>query len=109
MSLSTSFIHRPVGTTLLMVAITLAGGLGYQLLPVAQLPQVDFPTIQAGASLSGGGSFVALNAAKYQGPLSVEWEDSGMDREHGARESCQYVKNIDFATSARAFDAAFAD
>ena len=51
----------------------------------------------------------ALNAAKYQGPLSVEWEDMGMDREHGARESCQYVKNIDFAPSARAFDAAFAD
>ena len=51
----------------------------------------------------------ALNAAKYQGPLSVEWEDMGMDREHGARESCQYVKNIDFAASARAFDAAFAE
>ena len=51
----------------------------------------------------------ALNAAKYQGPLSVEWEDSGMDREHGARESCQFVKNIDFAPSARAFDAAFAE
>ena len=51
----------------------------------------------------------ALNAAKYQGPLSVEWEDSGMDREHGARESCQYIKNIDFAPSARAFDAAFAE
>ncbi len=51
----------------------------------------------------------ALNAAKYQGPLSVEWEDSGMDREHGARESCQYVKNVDFAPSARAFDAAFSE
>ncbi len=50
----------------------------------------------------------ALNAAKYSGPLSVEWEDTGMDREHGARESCQYVKQIDFAPSARAFDAAFA-
>ncbi len=51
----------------------------------------------------------ALNAAKYTGPLSVEWEDSGMDREHGATESCQYVKDIDFAPSARAFDAAFAE
>ena len=51
----------------------------------------------------------ALNAAKYTGPLSVEWEDSGMDREHGARESCQYVKNIDFAPSGRAFDSAFAE
>ena len=51
----------------------------------------------------------ALNACKYQGPLSIEWEDSGMNREHGARESCQYVKNIDFAPSDRAFDAAFGD
>lgn len=51
----------------------------------------------------------ALNAAKYTGPLSVEWEDSGMEREHGAREACQYVKNIDFEPSNRAFDAAFGD
>ena len=42
-------------------------------------------------------------------PLSVEWEDSGMDREHGAREACQFVKNVDFQPSGRAFDAAFAD
>jgi len=51
----------------------------------------------------------ALNGAKYTGPLSVEWEDSGMDREHGAREACQYVKNVDFTPSGRAFDAAFAE
>ena len=49
----------------------------------------------------------ALNDVGYQGPLSVEWEDSGMDREFGAREACQYVRNINFAPSARAFDAAF--
>ena len=53
MSLSTPFIHRPVGTTLLVVAITLAGGLGYGLLPVSPLPQVDFPTIQVSANLPG--------------------------------------------------------
>ena len=49
----------------------------------------------------------ALNDIGYQGPLSVEWEDSGMDREHGARESCEFVKKIDFQSSALAFDAAF--
>ena len=49
----------------------------------------------------------ALNQVGYQGPLSVEWEDSGMDREHGARESCEYVKQVDFAPSNVAFDAAF--
>lgn len=49
----------------------------------------------------------ALNRAGYTGPLSVEWEDSAMDREHGARESCEYVRAIDFAPSGRAFDSAF--
>ena len=49
----------------------------------------------------------ALNRIGYNGPLSVEWEDSGMDREHGAAESCEYVKSIDFKPSNIAFDAAF--
>jgi sugar phosphate isomerase/epimerase len=49
----------------------------------------------------------ALNEVNYQGPLSVEWEDSGMDREHGAREACAFVKRMDFKPSAVAFDAAF--
>ena len=49
----------------------------------------------------------ALNDAGYQGPLSVEWEDSGMDRDAGAREACQFVRRMDFAPSRVAFDAAF--
>jgi len=49
----------------------------------------------------------ALNQIDYQGPLSVEWEDSGMQREHGARESCEFVKKLDFAPSGIAFDGAF--
>jgi sugar phosphate isomerase/epimerase len=49
----------------------------------------------------------ALNDAKYQGPLSVEWEDSGMEREFGAREAAGFVRSKDFAPSGRAFDAAF--
>ena len=49
----------------------------------------------------------ALNDIGYQGPLSVEWEDSGMDREHGARESCAFVKHVDFLPSAHSFDACF--
>ncbi|HOK66002.1 MAG TPA: sugar phosphate isomerase/epimerase [Anaerohalosphaeraceae bacterium] len=48
-----------------------------------------------------------LNQIGYQGPLSVEWEDSGMDRMHGAKEACAFVKKIDFAPSKVAFDAAF--
>src|SRR5882672_2112576 len=53
MSLSTPFIHRPVATTLLTIAITLAGGLAYFFLPVSPIPQVEFPTISVGASLPG--------------------------------------------------------
>lgn len=49
----------------------------------------------------------ALNRINYSGPLSVEWEDGGMDREHGATESAAFVKNIDFTPSKLAFDAAF--
>jgi len=51
----------------------------------------------------------ALNAVKYEGPLSVEWEDSGMERQHGAREACEFVRKLDFAPSNVAFDAAFAE
>lgn len=50
-----------------------------------------------------------LNQVGYNGPLSVEWEDSGMDRDHGAREACQFVQERDFEPSNVAFDAAFAD
>lgn len=49
----------------------------------------------------------ALNALRYDGPLSVEWEDGGMEREAGAREACEFVKRLDFAPSQAAFDAAF--
>lgn len=51
----------------------------------------------------------ALNRVGYEGPLSVEWEDTGMDREHGARESCEFTRGVDFTPSGRAFDAAFED
>jgi len=50
---------------------------------------------------------VALNDVGYQGPLSVEWEDSRMDREHGAKEACEFVKSVDFKPSQVAFDSAF--
>jgi sugar phosphate isomerase/epimerase len=49
----------------------------------------------------------ALNEIGYRGPLSVEWEDAGMEREHGAREACAFLRRIDFEPSQAAFDAAF--
>ncbi|MDE0527223.1 MAG: sugar phosphate isomerase/epimerase [Truepera sp.] len=50
---------------------------------------------------------VALNDIGYGGPLSIEWEDSRMDRVHGATESAAFVKSLDFAPSDIAFDEAF--
>jgi sugar phosphate isomerase/epimerase len=50
--------------------------------------------------------FRALNDIGYAGPLSVEWEDSGMDREFGAAEAARFVRAADFAPSGVAFDAA---
>ena len=53
MNISAPFIVRPIATSLLMVALTVVGGVAYMLLPVAPLPQVDFPTIQVTAQLPG--------------------------------------------------------
>ena len=49
----------------------------------------------------------ALNDIGYDGPLSVEWEDCGMNRDQGAREACEFVNSIDLTPSNVAFDAAF--
>ena len=49
----------------------------------------------------------ALNDIGYAGPLSIEWEDSGMDRVHGAGEACEFVKGLDFPPAGQAFDSAF--
>src|SRR5271154_4391180 len=50
---SALFIRRPVATTLITIAIFLSGAVAFRLLPVAPLPQVDFPTISVGAALPG--------------------------------------------------------
>lgn len=50
---------------------------------------------------------VALNDIGYDGPLSVEWEDIRMNREHGATEAAAFVRNLDFPTNTQSFDAAF--
>ena len=50
--------------------------------------------------------FRALNRIGYAGPLSIEWEDSGMDREYGAQDALAFVRRADFPASSLAFDAA---
>ena len=53
MNISAPFIHRPITTTLIVIAIALAGGIAYKFLPVSPLPQVEFPTINVNAGLPG--------------------------------------------------------
>jgi multidrug efflux pump len=71
MSISTPFIQRPVATTLLLAAVTMAGGIAYTLLPVSALPEVDFPTIQVRASLPGASPEVM--AASVATPLEKQF------------------------------------
>ena len=63
--------------------------------------------IRKDAMVGAAEIIVALNDIGYVGPLSVEWEDSRMDRVHGATESAAFCKKLDFKPSNLAFDAAF--
>jgi multidrug efflux pump len=62
MNISRPFIRRPVATTLLTVAIAIAGAIAYKVLPVSSLPQVDFPTISVGASLPGASADIVASS-----------------------------------------------
>jgi multidrug efflux pump len=62
MNISSPFILRPVATTLLTVAVALAGAIAFQVLPVAPLPEVDFPTISVNASLPGGSAEIMASS-----------------------------------------------
>ena len=62
MNLSSLFIHRPVATTLLTVAIAIAGAIAFTVLPVSPLPQVDFPTISVNAGLPGGSAEIMASS-----------------------------------------------
>ncbi|HEV2134041.1 MAG TPA: efflux RND transporter permease subunit [Terracidiphilus sp.] len=71
MSLSSPFIRRPVGTTLLTLAVAMAGAIAYTVLPVAPLPQVEFPTINVGAGLPGASA--ETMAASVATPLERQF------------------------------------
>ena len=62
MNVSAPFIHRPVATTLLTIAIAIAGAIAYNVLPVSPLPQVDFPTISVSASLPGASAEIMASS-----------------------------------------------
>jgi multidrug efflux pump len=62
MNISAPFIHRPVATTLITLAIALTGAIAFNVLPVSPLPQVDFPTIAVAASLPGGSADIMASS-----------------------------------------------
>jgi multidrug efflux pump len=62
MNISAPFIRRPVATTLLTAAVAIAGAIGFEVLPVAPLPEVDFPTISVSASLPGGSAEIMASS-----------------------------------------------
>ncbi|MGB0062804.1 MAG: efflux RND transporter permease subunit, partial [Terracidiphilus sp.] len=71
MNLSAPFIRRPVGTTLLTIAVAIAGAVAFVVLPVAPLPQVDFPTINVNAGLPGASA--QIMAASVATPLERQF------------------------------------
>jgi multidrug efflux pump len=71
MNISAPFIQRPVGTTLLTVAVAIVGGIAFTVLPVAPLPQVDFPTISVQAGLPGASA--QIMAASVATPLERQF------------------------------------
>ena len=62
MNVSAPFVHRPVATTLLTVAVAMAGAIAFTVLPVSPLPQVDFPTISISASLPGASAEIMASS-----------------------------------------------
>ena len=101
MGISTPFIRRPIATSLLMAGVLMVGAVAYPLLPVAPLPQVDFPTIQVTAQLPGADPVTM--ASSVTAPLERQFAqipgvtqmtssiDARQQRDHGAvRSQPQY-------------------
>jgi multidrug efflux pump len=111
MNISQPFIRRPVGTTLLVVAIALAGGAAYPLLPVAPLPQVDFPTISISAALPGASpqtmaSSVATPLERQLGHIAAVTEMSSSSALGSTSLTLQFDLDRDIDAAARDVQAA---
>src|SRR5580704_675490 len=111
MNISEPFIHRPVATTLLTLAIAMAGAVAYSLLPVSPLPQVDFPTIQVSASLPGASpetmaSSVATPLERQFGRIAAVTEMTSTSSLGGTQITLQFELNRDINAAARDVEAA---
>src|ERR1700743_2234254 len=110
MNLSAPFIRRPVATTLLTVAIAIAGAIGFTVLPVSPLPQVDFPTIQVQAGLPGGSaqimaSSVATPLERQFGHIAGVQEMTSSSTLGSTSITLQFDLNRDINGAARALEA----
>src|ERR1700689_4604397 len=111
MNISEPFIHRPVATTLLTIAIAIAGTVAYNLLPVSPLPQVDFPTINVQATLPGASpetmaSSVATPLARQFGRIAAVTEMTSTSSLGGSQITLQFELNRDINAAARGVEAA---
>ena len=113
MNLSSPFIHRPVATTLLTVAIALAGAVAFRILPVSPLPQVDFPTISVNASLPGASpetmaSSVATPLERQFGRIAAVTEMTSSSTLGSCSITLQFDLNRNIDAAARDVQAAIA-
>lgn len=111
MNISEPFIKRPVGTSLLLVALALAGCLGFLLLPVSPLPQVDFPTIQVSANLPGASpetmaSSVATPLERQFGRIAGVTQMTSTNNRGSTNVTLQFDLNRDINGAARDVQAA---
>jgi multidrug efflux pump len=111
MNVSAPFIKRPVATTLLTIGIALAGALAFSKLPVAPLPQVDYPTISVSASLPGASpetvaSSVASPLERHLGQIADVTEMTSQSGIGQARITLQFDLNRDIDGAARDVQAA---
>jgi len=111
MSLSEPFIRRPVATTLLTLGIALAGGIAYFQLPVAPLPQVDFPTIAVNASMAGASpdvmaATVATPLERHLGQIADVTEMTSSSSTGASHVTLQFGLDRDIDGAARDVEAA---
>ncbi|MFT0892159.1 efflux RND transporter permease subunit [Pseudochelatococcus sp. G4_1912] len=111
MNISAPFIRRPVATTLLTIGLALVGMLAYFRLPVAPLPQVDFPTIQVTASMAGASpeimaTSVATPLERHLGQIADVTEITSQSSQGSTRIVMQFGLNRDIDGAARDVQAA---
>jgi multidrug efflux pump len=113
MNVSAPFVHRPVATTLLTIAIAMAGAVAFQILPVSPLPQVDFPTISVSALLPGASpetmaSSVATPLERQFGRIAAVTEMTSSSTLGACSITLQFDLNRNIDAAARDVQAAIA-